>query len=91
MKNILSATWKERSDIEKDMLELEASCLTSTSVLEARAQDGKVRDILDQDDETVNCYKANHLLADTLQLLVDNATAAGQDRLVMTAFRILCK
>lgn len=69
------------------MLKLKAPCLTSTPVMRASAHIGKFYDIQVRDAETGECYRADHLPADTLNYLVYDDTTAGQDRLKLTALR----
>lgn len=87
VKNNLIATWKQHFVIEEGMLELEASCLTPAPVLKASGHVEKFHDLLVRDVETGDCFRADHLLADTLNQLIDDATTSEQDRLEMTSLR----
>lgn len=49
------------------MLELDASCLTSTPALKASAQAENFHDSLVEGVDTGDCYRADQVLADTLK------------------------
>lgn len=64
-KNNLISNWKQHFFIEEGMLELKASGLASTPVLETSAHIEKFHNIFVREFETGDCYRAGHLLADT--------------------------
>lgn len=71
IKNNLLATWKQHFIVEEGMLELEASCLTPTPVLKASGHVDKFHDLLVKDSITEDCYRADHLLTDRLNEILD--------------------
>lgn len=87
VKNNLITTWKQHFVIEEGMLELEASCLTPAPVLKASGHVDKFHDLLVRDVETGDCFRADHLLADRLNQLIDDVATSEQNRLEMTALR----
>lgn len=71
VKNNLLALWRQHFVIEEGMLELEASCLTPESVLKASGHVDKFSDLMVKDIQTGDCYRADHLLRDHLNDMID--------------------
>lgn len=71
VKNNLIAVWKQHFIVEEGMMELEASCLTPAPVLKASGHVDKFHDLLVTDVETKECFRADHLLFDRLNQLID--------------------
>lgn len=87
VKNNLINTWKQHFVVEEGMLELEGSCLTPAPVLKASGHVDKFHDLLVRDTETGDCFRADHLLADRLNQLIDDVATSEESRLEMTALR----
>lgn len=75
VKNNLLAVWRQHFVVEEAMLELEASCLTPEPVLKASGHVDKFSDLMVKDMETYDCYRADHLLRDRLNLLIDSSAS----------------
>lgn len=71
VKNNLLSTWRQHYVVEEAMLELEASCLTPAPVLKASGHVDKFSDLMVQDADTGDCHRADHLLKDHLNQLIE--------------------
>lgn len=78
VKNNLLAMWRQHFVVEEGMLELEASCLTPEVVLKASGHVDKFSDLMVKDVETGDCYRADHLLRDQLNVLIDKEGSERQ-------------
>lgn len=87
VKNNVIAAWKRHFIVQEGMLELEASCLTPAPVLKASGHVDKFHDLLVRDVDTGDCYRADHLLADRLNELIDAEGTPEADLLTMTGLR----
>lgn len=74
VKNNLLALWRQHFVVEEGMLELEASCLTPEPVLKASGHVDKFSDLMVKDAETAECHRADHLLRDHLNALIDSGS-----------------
>lgn len=72
VKNNLIALWRQHFVVEEGMLELEATCLTPEVVLKASGHVDKFSDLLVKDVETGDCYRADHLLKDRINEILDD-------------------
>lgn len=86
VKNNLLAMWRQHFVVEEAMLELEASCLTPEPVLKASGHVDKFSDLMVKDAETNDCFRADHLLRDHLNSLID-AGATEEDKEDMIGLR----
>lgn len=73
VKNNVLAVWKQHYVVEESMLELEASCLTPAPVLKASGHVDKFSDLMVKDVETGEGHRADHLLRDHLNVLIDES------------------
>lgn len=87
VKNNVIAAWKHHFIVQEGMLELEASCLTPAPVLKASGHVDKFHDFLVRDVDTDECYRADHLLADRLNHLIDAKDTSEDQRMSMTGLR----
>lgn len=87
VKNNLISAWRQHFVVEEGMLELEGSCLTPAPVLKASGHVDKFHDLLVRDVENDECFRADHLLADTLNKLISDSNIPESNRLEMTALR----
>eukprot|EP00177_Eucheuma_denticulatum_P001841 GFKZ01003286.1.p1 GENE.GFKZ01003286.1~~GFKZ01003286.1.p1 ORF type:complete len:687 (-),score=120.26 GFKZ01003286.1:257-2317(-) len=86
VKNNLLAMWRQHFVVEEAMLELEASCLTPEPVLKASGHVDKFSDLMVKDVETGSYYRADHLLRDHLNSLIDESVSEEQ-KAEMTGIR----
>lgn len=70
VKNNLLAVWRQHFIVEENMLELEATCLTPAPVLKASGHVDKFNDLMVEDVETSQPYRADHLLGEHLENLL---------------------
>lgn len=73
VKNNLLAMWRQHFIVEEGMLELEASCLTPEPVLQASGHVDKFSDLMVKDVETGDYHRADHVLKDHLDSLIEKA------------------
>jgi glycyl-tRNA synthetase len=67
----LLALWRQHFIVEETMLELEATCLTPAPVFKASGHVDKFTDLMVKDTITGDCLRADHLLRDHLEALVE--------------------
>jgi glycyl-tRNA synthetase len=67
----LLALWRQHFIVEENMLELEATCLTPAPVFKASGHVDKFTDLMVKDTVTGDCLRADHLLRDHLEALVE--------------------
>eukprot|EP00737_Agarophyton_chilense_P000527 gb/GEZJ01000588.1/.p2 GENE.gb/GEZJ01000588.1/~~gb/GEZJ01000588.1/.p2 ORF type:complete len:735 (+),score=108.31 gb/GEZJ01000588.1/:111-2207(+) len=70
VKNNLLAVWRQHFIVEEGMLELEATCLTPAPVLKASGHVDKFNDLMVTDVQTAAPYRADHVLGDHLEQLI---------------------
>lgn len=87
VKNNLIAVWKQHFVVEEGMLELEASCLTPAPVLKASGHVDKFADLMVKDVDTGDCYRADHLLRDHLNALLEKGDTTETQRHDMVQLR----
>lgn len=80
VKNNLIAMWRQHFVVEEAMLELEATCLTPEVVLKASGHVDKFTDLLVKDVETGECYRADHLLKDRINEILDDTENGLSDK-----------
>jgi len=71
VKNNLTSQWREHFVVAENMLELEASALTPMPVLKASGHVDKFADLLVKDSVTMECFRADHLLKEHLDALIE--------------------
>lgn len=86
VKNNLLAMWRQHFVVEEAMLELEASCLTPEPVLKASGHVDKFSDLMVKDVDTGSYYRADHLLRDHLNSLIEEGVSEEQ-KAEMTGIR----
>lgn len=87
VKNNVLATWKQHFIVEESMLELETSCLTPAPVLKASGHVDKFSDLMVKDAVTDDCYRADHLLRDHLNSLMDAKDVSAEEKDAMLGLR----
>eukprot|EP00178_Gracilaria_changii_P005367 TRINITY_DN187_c1_g1_i1.p1 TRINITY_DN187_c1_g1~~TRINITY_DN187_c1_g1_i1.p1 ORF type:complete len:774 (+),score=164.49 TRINITY_DN187_c1_g1_i1:11909-14230(+) len=75
VKNNLLAVWRQHFIVEEAMLELEATCLTPAPVLKASGHVDKFNDLMVTDVQTGAPYRADHLLRDHLEHMLQTEPA----------------
>ncbi len=92
VKNNLISLWRQHFVVEEAMLELESSCLTPEVVLKASGHVDKFTDLLVKDVVTEDCYRADHLLKDRINEILDdtekNLSEEERDELVALRERL---
>jgi glycyl-tRNA synthetase len=68
--NLLNA-WRQHFVLEDSMLEIDCTCLTPEIVLETSGHVAKFQDYMVRDEVTKECYRADHLLKDRLDALLE--------------------
>lgn len=93
MKDNILQLWKKHFVLQENMLMIEATSLTPESVLKASGHCDRFTDFLVKDLTTELCYRADHLLEDTLDKKIasgdlsnDQIKDAQNDRIQADAF-----
>ncbi|GJD08163.1 Glycine--tRNA ligase [Galdieria sulphuraria] len=80
VKNNIIQLWRQHFVVEENMLELEGSCLTPDIVLRASGHVDKFSDMLVKDIETGDCFRADHLLKEQLNKLLQDSNLSVEKR-----------
>eukprot|EP01087_Luapelamoeba_hula_P024838 TRINITY_DN959_c0_g1_i1.p1 TRINITY_DN959_c0_g1~~TRINITY_DN959_c0_g1_i1.p1 ORF type:complete len:692 (-),score=114.27 TRINITY_DN959_c0_g1_i1:51-1970(-) len=81
VKTNLLDTWRQHYVLEESMLEVDCSCLTPEPVLKASGHVAKFSDFMVKEEGTGNCYRADHLLEDHLEKLLEDKSLSEAKRL----------
>ena len=74
--NVLSL-WRQHFVLEEQMLEMECTNLTPSSVLETSGHVERFTDFMVKDEKTGDCFRADKLLEDTIDEFLDASCNAG--------------
>jgi glycyl-tRNA synthetase len=64
--------WRQHFVLEEDMLELDTPCLTPEIVLQTSGHVAKFQDLMVKEEGTGNCFRADHLLEEHLEKLLED-------------------
>lgn len=67
--NVLNR-WRQHFVVEENMLEMECTCLTPSSVLETSGHVERFTDFMVRDEKTKECFRADKLLEDAIDALI---------------------
>jgi len=76
--NIISV-WKKHFVLHERMLQVEGTCLTSEAVLKTSGHVDRFVDFMTKDESTGFCYRADKLLEDHIENLLENNPAMSQE------------
>jgi len=85
--NILSI-WKNHFILHESMLQIECTCLTSESVLKTSGHVDRFTDNMVKDPSTGACYRADKLLEDHIERLLEKKEVLADEEKVMEYQRI---
>ncbi|GJQ12181.1 hypothetical protein GpartN1_g3972.t1 [Galdieria partita] len=80
VKNNIIQIWRQHFVVEENMMELEGSCLTPDIVLRASGHVDKFSDMLVKDVETGDCFRADHLLKEQLNKLLQDSNLSAEEK-----------
>lgn len=78
-KNLLDL-WRRHFVLEENMLELDTVSVTPATVLRASGHEERFADLMVSDAKTGNCYRADHLLEDAMDKLIESKKTSDEDR-----------
>eukprot|EP00003_Mantamonas_plastica_P023481 TRINITY_DN4237_c0_g1_i2.p1 TRINITY_DN4237_c0_g1~~TRINITY_DN4237_c0_g1_i2.p1 ORF type:complete len:544 (+),score=193.77 TRINITY_DN4237_c0_g1_i2:347-1978(+) len=78
VKNKLLELWRNWYVLEESMLEIESVTVTPYEVLEASGHVERFKDNMVKDEETKECFRADHLLEDKMDELIAASTSAEE-------------
>ena len=65
-------TWRKHFILNENMLEMECTCLTPEPVLKTSGHVDRFTDLMVKDTETGECFRADKLLEDAIDVLIEN-------------------
>lgn len=65
-------TWRKHFILNENMLEMECTCLTPEPVLKTSGHVDRFTDLMVKDKETGECFRADKLLEDAIDVLIEN-------------------
>lgn len=80
VKNNLVSCWRQHFVLEENMLEIESVSVTPEIVLATSGHVEKFKDFMVKDKETGDCHRADHLLEDTIEKLLENDKLTTDER-----------
>ncbi len=66
-------TWRKHFILNENMLEMECTCLTPEPVLKTSGHVDRFTDLMVKDTETGECFRADKLLEDAIDTLIENS------------------
>jgi glycyl-tRNA synthetase len=66
-------TWRKHFILNENMLEMECTCLTPEPVLKTSGHVDRFTDLMVKDSETGECFRADKLLEDAIDTLIENS------------------
>lgn len=74
--------WRKHFVLAENMLEMECTCLTPEAVLKTSGHVDRFTDLMVKDNETGECFRADKLLEDVIDRLLDNkaVTLTNEER-----------
>lgn len=72
--------WRQHFVLEEDMLEVDCSCLTPEVVLQASGHVAKFQDAMVKEEGTGACFRADHLLEEFLEKLLEDKQLTAEKR-----------
>jgi glycyl-tRNA synthetase len=80
VKNNLVSCWRQHFVLEENMLEIESVSVTPEIVLETSGHVEKFKDFMVKDKVTGDCHRADHLLEETIEKLLENEKLTPEER-----------
>ena len=80
VKNNLVNCWRQHFVLEENMLEIESTSVTPEIVLETSGHVEKFKDFMVKDVLTGECHRADHLLEETIDKLLENDKLTAEER-----------
>lgn len=65
-------TWRKHFVLSENMLEMECTCLTPQPVLKTSGHEDRFTDLMVKDLKTGECFRADHLLEDAIDALLES-------------------
>lgn len=87
VKNALLQVWRQHFVLEENMLEIESTSVTPEIVLETSGHVEKFKDFMVKDVLTGECHRADHLLEDTIDKLLENDKLSADEKLALEQVR----
>jgi len=72
--------WRQHFVLEENMLEVDCTCLTPEVVLQTSGHVAKFEDFMVKEEGTGNCHRADHLLEDHLEKLLEDKSLDAAKR-----------
>mmetsp|Transcript_17950 Transcript_17950/g.20745 ORF Transcript_17950/g.20745 Transcript_17950/m.20745 type:complete len:713 (+) Transcript_17950:178-2316(+) len=73
LKAAMIDTWRKHFILNESMLEMECTCLTPEPVLKTSGHVDRFTDLMVKDVETGECFRADKLLEDAIDVLIENS------------------
>lgn len=79
LKAAMIDAWRKHFILTENMLEMECTCLTPEPVLKTSGHVDRFTDLMVKDTETGECFRADKLLEDAIDSLIDNNPAMSTE------------
>ncbi len=79
LKAAMIDTWRKHFILNENMLEMECTCLTPEPVLKTSGHVDRFTDLMVKDTETGECFRADKLLEDAIDALIENSPTMPSD------------